>query len=370
MASILFLLLLFSRFPVGNNFVKTINKIKVERGRSVTIPCHYDQKHKDHVKCWCKGETWESCSVTKCSDSPQSEGEVSITDVPDLLLFTVTVRNLQQKDSDWYWCGVEIDGVKDEAEYLTIEVTADIKGVRTENWVSAERGGSVTIPCQYDQKYKYNVKYWCKGETPSSCSPVVCSDSPQSEGEVSITDVPDQLLFTVTMRNLQQNDSGWYWCGVKNDDAEDEYAYLYLTVTTGVMGVMTENWVSAETGGSVNISCRYEHKYKDHVKYWCRGFTWSPCSPVVRSDSPHSEGEVSITDVPHQLLFTVTMRNLQQNDSGWYWCGVKNDDAEDEYAYLYLTVTTGKFPRLLPHFHVYSVASFLSKVLLYCLQTP
>ncbi|KAL4635416.1 polymeric immunoglobulin receptor-like [Arapaima gigas] len=143
------------------------------------------------------------------------------------------------------------------------------------------------------------------------------------------------------MRNLQENDSGLYRCGVDLHGVRTESAPLNLTVTTKKQGVMTENWVSAETGGSADISCFYKKKHKDHVKHWCKGFTWSSCSTTVHSDSPHSKGEVSITDVPKLLLFTVTMRNLQQRDSGWYWCGVESDEAVERFAFVYLTVTGG-----------------------------
>ncbi|KAL4635345.1 hypothetical protein GN956_G14210 [Arapaima gigas] len=47
---------------------------------------------------------------------------MSITDHPDQLLFTVTMRNLQQKDSDIYWCAVEISGRPDDGIFLHLIV--------------------------------------------------------------------------------------------------------------------------------------------------------------------------------------------------------------------------------------------------------
>ncbi|KAL4597508.1 CMRF35-like molecule 3 [Arapaima gigas] len=107
--------------------------------------------------------------------------------------------------------------------------------VRTLETVTVQRGGSVTIPCLYDQEYKHHVKYWCRGGIWSSCSTMVRTDSPQTEGEVSITDHPDQLLFNVTMRNLQEKYSGWYWCAVEIGGlgTVDDSVSLYLSVTTG-----------------------------------------------------------------------------------------------------------------------------------------
>ncbi|KPP61216.1 hypothetical protein Z043_120713 [Scleropages formosus] len=61
----------------------------------------------------------------------------------------------------------------------------------------------------------------------------------ESKGEVSVTDDQDQLGFTVTMRNLQEKDSDWYWCAVEiNGDDDDDGTSLYFTVTTGKMGLL------------------------------------------------------------------------------------------------------------------------------------
>uniref|UniRef100_A0A3B3T973 Ig-like domain-containing protein n=1 Tax=Paramormyrops kingsleyae TaxID=1676925 RepID=A0A3B3T973_9TELE len=86
--------------------------------------------------------------------------------------------------------------------------------VSTVSRVSAWRGGSVTIPCFYGDRYKTHVKYWCRGDYRDACTPIVHSDSPQ-EGKVSIRDDPDQRVFTLTINNLTAGDSGYYSCGVK-----------------------------------------------------------------------------------------------------------------------------------------------------------
>uniref|UniRef100_A0A3B3RZG2 Ig-like domain-containing protein n=1 Tax=Paramormyrops kingsleyae TaxID=1676925 RepID=A0A3B3RZG2_9TELE len=107
----------------------------------------------------------------------------------------------------------------------------------TPSWVSAWRGGSVTIPCFYDDRYKTHVKYWCRGYNVSSCPPIVHSDSPQ-EGKVSIRDDPDQQVFTVTINNLTAGDSGYYSCGVKISEGSDVGDRVFLSVTEGKMSVL------------------------------------------------------------------------------------------------------------------------------------
>ncbi|KPP56182.1 hypothetical protein Z043_126247 [Scleropages formosus] len=67
---------------------------------------------------------------------------------------------------------------------------------------------------------------------------MVRSGSPQRKGDVSIADDPDLLVFAVTMRNLQEKDTGWYRCGVEINGAVADSTSLLLTVTTGKMGLL------------------------------------------------------------------------------------------------------------------------------------
>ncbi|KAI1888786.1 hypothetical protein AGOR_G00172300 [Albula goreensis] len=251
-----------------------------------------------------------------------------------------------------------------------------VLSVQTESRVTAQRGGSVSIPCRYDQKYRDSVKYWCRGVLWGTCAVLVRTDSPQRRGDVSITDDPAQLVFTVTMGNLQVRDTNKYWCAVKikGYGTPDDKAGVFLSVTAApstlpagtpppppsalstlsgliqpsaslatpqaVLSVQTESRVTAQRGGSVSIPCRYDQKYRDSVKYWCRGVLWGTCAVLVRTDSPQRRGDVSITDDPAQLVFTVTMGNLQVRDTNKYWCAVKikGYGTPDDKAGVFLSV--------------------------------
>uniref|UniRef100_A0A3B3RIU6 Ig-like domain-containing protein n=1 Tax=Paramormyrops kingsleyae TaxID=1676925 RepID=A0A3B3RIU6_9TELE len=100
-------------------------------------------------------------------------------------------------------------------------------------------------------------------------------------------------------------------------------------------------WTETQIGGSVTIPCFYSDRYKTHVKYWCRGYNVSSCTPIVHSDSPQ-EGNVSIRDNPDQRVFTVTINNLTAGDTGSYWCGVNISGASDVGEQVLLSVTDGK----------------------------
>ncbi|XP_048866331.1 CMRF35-like molecule 8 [Brienomyrus brachyistius] len=239
MAPLLFLLhVFFITLPGGDSdSVRTFGYLTGQSGESLTIPCFYDRKYKDHVKYWCRGSLWSSCKTMARTDSPEGSRKVSITDKPAQLVFNVIMWNLRTRNTGIYWCAVEIGGIgeMDDFQSLLIEVK-DARSVRTVSWESAERGGSVTIPCYYDQKYKDHVKYWCKGRDWNSCSTLARSDSNQTAGKVSVSDDPTHLVFNVTMRNLQETDSDTYWCAVDIHRAADDGVYLQLIVMEA-MGV-------------------------------------------------------------------------------------------------------------------------------------
>ncbi|XP_064189994.1 polymeric immunoglobulin receptor-like isoform X2 [Anguilla rostrata] len=187
--------------------------------------------------------------------------------------------------------------------------------VSTVSKVAVQSGRSVTIPCHYDRKYEKHVKYWCSGTPWHRCSFVVRTDSPKVEGETSITDDPDNHVFTVTMAKLKTEDSEYYWCAVEigNNLIVDESKYLYLSVTAGTPGLRVDQQeVTGVEGGCVSVQCHYNES--SSMKKWCRAE--GSCVEVNSNKSERAE----IKDNRSENVFIVTMRELNREDTGWYWC--------------------------------------------------
>nr|XP_023659791.1 transmembrane domain-containing protein TMIGD3-like isoform X2 [Paramormyrops kingsleyae] len=198
--------------------------------------------------------------------------------------------------------------------FLLIAGLTGADSVSTVSRVSAWRGGSVTIPCFYGDRYKTHVKYWCRGDYRDACTPIVHSDSPQ-EGKVSIRDDPDQRVFTLTINNLTAGDSGYYSCGVKISVDSDAGASLYLSVTNGSPELSVDKQeVTGVEGDSVSVQCRYRNS--DSLKLWCK--IRGSCTSE-RSGSLDGR-PVLIRDDTVNRVFSVTMRALERKDTGWYWC--------------------------------------------------
>ena len=100
--------------------------------------------------------------------------------------------------------------------------------------VSVKVGTRVSIQCLYEPSLENHVKYLCKGYNWCFCSKKITTNSKSSspEGLYTISDDPDQGVFTVSIIS-QEEGTQIYWCAVEIPGALDEKTYFYLLVSRG-----------------------------------------------------------------------------------------------------------------------------------------
>ncbi|XP_077610231.1 CMRF35-like molecule 2 isoform X2 [Crocuta crocuta] len=91
--------------------------------------------------------------------------------------------------------------------------------------VTGNLGGSLSVQCQYEEDYRTYKKYWCRGQSESTCDKIVETNVEEKRGRVSIRDHPDSLTFIVTMENLTAEDTGSYWCRIQKVWLLDIWSY-------------------------------------------------------------------------------------------------------------------------------------------------
>uniref|UniRef100_A0A8C2JM84 Polymeric immunoglobulin receptor-like 4.2 n=1 Tax=Cyprinus carpio TaxID=7962 RepID=A0A8C2JM84_CYPCA len=194
--------------------------------------------------------------------------------------------------------------------------TAGTLSMKTLDHVTVREGGTITIPCLYDNQYKLNTKYWCKGYLWHSCE---ITASANAIGKWTITDYPAQNIFTVKLNNPTISDSGSYWCAVEiGTHAEpDDRKYLYVTVKKDPDVSVVSSSVSGHEGGDISVQCFYSFGYKNKLQKWCR-FKDKRCYTVGRTNTSQNSS-VQISD-DGRRSFTVLMTGLRLTDSGWYYC--------------------------------------------------
>jgi len=98
--------------------------------------------------------------------------------------------------------------------------------------VTGYSGGGVNITCEYDKGYTENKKYFCKREWPS-CKDQIMTDNKDTwvhNGRFSLYDNTSSAVFTVTIRNLTEEDSGKYYCGVDIPTGIDSSTEVNLVI--------------------------------------------------------------------------------------------------------------------------------------------
>lgn len=107
-----------------------------------------------------------------------------------------------------------------------------------------------------------------------------------------------------------------------------------MCVFTDAM-VMDEKVKESFALDTTSATCSYNAHYKDHPKYWCRGYFRDYCTIIAFT--PNSTDHVALRDTGSQLIITVSC--LTKEDAGWYWCGIQRAFARDDMDSTELVVT-------------------------------
>ncbi|XP_073728858.1 uncharacterized protein [Misgurnus anguillicaudatus] len=208
----------------GDEYSSTTRHLSVKKGGSVTIPCYYDRKYTELKKYW--------YSQTDHSYTNTTAGDVTVIDDPAQSLFTVTMRNLTGQHNGLYYCAVKTgeqpgDMTITDAFFLHVQAAPDLSVMSSS--VTVDEGGTISLQCLYNTKYKSNTKQWCRYKD-KRCNTVGRSDTSQN-ASVKISDDGSKSL-TVVMSGLMKSDSGWYYCSVnvQRPPVQDLLVPVQLTV--------------------------------------------------------------------------------------------------------------------------------------------
>uniref|UniRef100_A0A8C1XYE1 Si:dkeyp-104b3.18 n=1 Tax=Cyprinus carpio TaxID=7962 RepID=A0A8C1XYE1_CYPCA len=181
--------------------------------------------------------------------------------------------------------------------------------------LTVKTGGSVTIPCHYDEKYTQQKKYWFSEIDKSN------TFTNTTEKNLSVIDHPDQSLFTVTMKNLQNKHTGHYYCVAETGEQPPVKIIYepYLKIQSAPDVSVVSSSVSGHEGDDISVQCFYSFGYKNEVKQWCR-YKDKRCYTVGRTNTSQNSSVQISND--GRRSFTVLMTGLRLTDSGWYYCSV------------------------------------------------
>lgn len=153
--------------------------------------------------------------------------------------------------------------------------------------ITAHIGGEFILICEYDTNtFRYSKKYWCRGDSRSTCEILVDSESVAKNTQRShIIDAVRRGLF-VKVTDLQFDDTGVYWVGIDK---------IYADIMTSVNVVITEGKNKTEawkmyitiTISATFIDCTWTFIWLNEFKYITCFFDPVPVSkPRLWPSSP------------------------------------------------------------------------------------
>ncbi|KAL3971976.1 complement factor H [Sarotherodon galilaeus] len=188
----------------GVHSITTVSEVSVKTGKSISIPCLYEPKYQNRVKYLCEGPKWSSCSDVVKTNKADPSGKYSISDDKNQFIFTVTINNLTNKNTD-YWCVVEINNGADYGVRFQLSVTRDTPSLYVDHQrITGYIGENITIRCHHSNSGEMK---WCR--LGRNC---VTGSSGSIDAAAVTAHMRDPNVFTVTMSGLRSEDSGWYWC--------------------------------------------------------------------------------------------------------------------------------------------------------------
>ncbi|XP_050957823.1 serine-rich adhesin for platelets-like isoform X1 [Labeo rohita] len=194
-----------------------------------------------------------------------------------------------------------------------------IPGVVSSISVTGYSGGGVIITCRYDREYTDNAKYFCRGLWTTTCSDLIKTEEKEKwvdKGRFSLYDDISAAVFTVTIRDLSEQDSGTYQCGVDKSGQTDSYTEVNLKVLTG----QKISTVTGFSGGNIIINYKYENKPKESLINICKSGAdqcFKPTSTNRAAEWKH-DGRFTIHDCSSAGFSRLFIKELNVNDSGEY----------------------------------------------------
>uniref|UniRef100_A0A8C9FLS6 Ig-like domain-containing protein n=1 Tax=Pavo cristatus TaxID=9049 RepID=A0A8C9FLS6_PAVCR len=196
-----------------------------------------------------------------------------------------------------------------------------------ETEMSQREGSTFSIQCPYTtQPDNKQLKAWCRMRN-ARCELLVLTLASREyqysdrarQGHITIQD--DNRTVSITMSDLQAEDSGIYSC---------MYSSNYVPLKTILLNVYKE--LHKRELDSLSVQCPYRALgYSEGRKAWCRQQGQAECSLIVSTAYPYTWGSTgarnkssSIQDDAQTGIATITMNKLQAQDSGVYWCALYN----------------------------------------------
>ncbi|XP_019357333.1 PREDICTED: T-cell antigen CD7 [Gavialis gangeticus] len=197
-------------------------------------------------------------------------------------------------------------------------------------FIRVPEGDSITMTCLLKTEDKEEGIYLMRRRAAAEKVAYVSKDGNQqvfSNFTLRIEASGPAKNLTITLQQLQQSDSGLYYClGVMHDASFPTWKGTGTLVIVTDQNKITEKLeapISGQKGDSINITCATETKEKDVEVYLMRQYVDPKTVIHIPNDGTEDissafTDRIEYSGPPHNR--TITLQGLQQNDTDVYVC--------------------------------------------------
>ncbi|TRZ16921.1 hypothetical protein HGM15179_010234 [Zosterops borbonicus] len=310
-------------------------------GGTVYIKCPYTQTEYDYTKYWClqRDGQWQSLvSTYSVGKGQSSDKRITVENDATRKTVSITMTDLKTEDSGTYFCAVYNCYNFILPGKISLNVFKELLKWELD---------TLSVQCPYR-----NYMAWCRREQ-TGCT--VLAERQTFSRRSAVKSLQDRASITyksagsltVTMEKLQISDSGVYWCAVDPEHTRLKEVVLSVFKRTQQLTV--------QESGNVSVQCHYIITgYTAVSKAWCKKKEGEECivlattNPDLPVEPSTAWAGVSIQDDPLQGIVTITMEQLQVQDSGVYWCALHENSSLSRMEEITLNVSRalprGAFP--------------------------
>ncbi|NXC03675.1 PIGR protein, partial [Orthonyx spaldingii] len=315
-------------------------------GGSVTVKCFYPPTpvNRHDRKYWCK-QSSSRCTTMVATGyiSPSYKGRASLTDHPEAENFQINISELGPADSGSYQCGVGVNG-RGLSYTVTLNVAEAPPVPEAAELFYVKLRSTWTVSCSFGEDTVQMRRYLCKKEG-EGCRNIVNSHQeidPDFTGRVLLTFEEPPGSFSVTMTQMDWEDTGLYYCGAGEYGPEGKSKELDVFVYEDKNFPQLKTTVIGKTGSSATFECLYEPLKKSSTRIWCK---WRPqgCEKILDNTGYVSykyEGRVAMFENPENKTVTIILNQLTAKDEGYYWC--MSNEVKEQQSSTELKVVKGE----------------------------
>ncbi|NXE92805.1 PIGR protein, partial [Menura novaehollandiae] len=315
-------------------------------GGSVTVKCFYPPTpvNRHDRKYWCK-QSGSSCITVVSTGyvAPGYRDRISITNYPEAENFQIVISALALTDAGTYQCGVGVNG-RGLSHKVVLSVSEDPPVPEAPELFYVKLRSTWTVSCSFGPESANLRRYLCKKEK-EGCRNIV--DSYQNidvdfTGRVLLSYEDTPGSFSITMTQMDWEDSGLYYCGVGEYGKEGKSKELDVFVYEDKNFPQLKTTVTGKTGSSATFECLYNPLKKSSARIWCK-WRIQGCAKIIDNSGfvmPGYEGRVAMFESPENKTVTIILNQLKEKDEGYYWC--MTNEAKEQQSSSELKIIEGE----------------------------